>query len=509
MQDDYDLPRLARMSPHLSFAQCTCRQFLNRFKIRLKAFFLEGGRPLPYLPITTPIARCDRQSRAFLVLIAVVFAIICHCTVSEAGELSIKPSIVFQLRYDDNINLTQNDRVASFIPETLPSIILSYRTPIWDLSLSETFDWWYYLKTNQGNWSNAANLFSKLTLLENLLYFDVADVYANEVINPRGRSTDINLNVNRTDTNDLNAIPYLKYQIDMATAAITAFTYTNLWYRTDGINRQQYKGSLGLEHRFTETFNGLLAAEYLADRPANFYSDDNQTAVFASLLYKINERTRVDGTVGYRWISFSSGRDYNKPIYNIGLVYQLSEKGLSEKSASEAGPSGTTYSGTGFSIKDLSETGFSGSGPAGTERIELRASQLFSVSPVDGLVENTLQQLVWHYGEQLSFDGSVYHRKDFYFQLGQTDETVIGVQIGLVYKPSERTAYRVSGSYEKDRYLPQDDLRNVYQASAGIDYKLTPKATIRISYYFNKSSGQIITDNYTDNTAELQLRLEI
>lgn len=409
------------------------------------------------------------RSITLLVSITIFFVIASHCRETYGAEFSIRPSITLREEYDDNIFLTQNNKVDDFITRILPSVTLNYRTPVWDLTLSDTFYWWYYAKQDKGYYSNDGNLSSKLAVIKNLVYFDVTDTYSSVVLNPRGPSTTTNLNINRTDSNNLNAFPYIKYQISPATAVTTGVTYTNIWYKSGGgVNRQQYAGILRLEYTFNPRLNALLGAEYVADRPERSEPDNDQKALLASLFYTIDPKTRFDGTVGYRWIRFSNGFDLKECEYNVGVVYRLSERG----------------------------------------QVQLRASQLIGSSPTEGVVENIAQQFTASYGESFSVTGSIYHRRDVYVEIGQTNNAV-GVTAGLTYIANPRMTYRISGNYEKDRFLPQDQKRDIYGASAGIDYKLTAKATVSLTDDYHKATGQIETDNFTDNIVALQLRIEL
>ena len=208
--------------------------------------------------------------------------------------------------------------------------------------------------------------------------------------------------------------------------------------------------------------------EYVADRPEQEEPDNNQAAVIASAIYTVDPRTKIDATAGYRWIKFSGGQDHNEAVYNGGVTYQFAENG----------------------------------------QVEARASQLVNTSPTQGVVENAEQKAAVSYGKVLSVYGAVYHRRDNYIEIGQTDRA-FGVTAALRYTPDSRTAFAISGRYEKDRYQPQDDERNVYGASARMDYKLTEKATVSLTYDYNRSTGQIDTDNYIDNIVGLELRVQL
>jgi uncharacterized protein (PEP-CTERM system associated) len=405
----------------------------------------------------------------FYAFAAIFSAAIFCCSDAYAADVLIRPSISLSEEYDDNIFLAKDNTTADYVTRVAPSVSIAYKTEIWDLALKDTFHWWYYAKQRKGYYSNDGSLSSKLVVLRNFFYLDVLDTYSSVVLNPRGPSTESNLNINRTDSNVLNATPYMKYQIDPSTAATPGFAYTNIWYRSGGgVNRQQYKGFLELEHGFGPRFNALLHAEYLADRPADINPNDDQTAVSLSLFYTLDPKTKIDGTAGYRWINFSDSLNHNSAEYNVGVAYQLPAKG----------------------------------------KVELRASQSVSFSATQGSVQNMLQQLTASYGESLSVNGRIYHARDNYFEIGQTNDAW-GAAAGVAYAPDSRRTYRISGRYEKGRFLPQDEDRKVYGASVGIEYRLTATATLSLADDYTKSSGQLDSDNFIDNIVALQLRIAL
>jgi hypothetical protein len=105
-------------------------------------------------------------------------------------------------------------------------------------------------------------------------------------------------------------------------------------------------------------------------------------------------------------------------------------------------------------------------------------------------------------------DGRIYHTRDDYVQLDQTNDAVGGA-LGLTYTPNVRWTYRATGSYERDTYSPQDTRRKIYGASATAEYRLTRLATVSLSDYYTRSIGDIESDNYIDNVVALQLRITL
>ena len=397
-------------------------------------------------------------------------AAVSRCHEAAAAEKSIKAAVAVSEEYDDNIFLSKNNRESDFITRAAPSIALDHKVPWCDLTFQNTFYWWIYDKRNKAYYSDYLNLASKFTVLKNYLYLDLTDNYSSVILDPRGPSTETNLNVNRTDSNVLNVSPYFKYDLDTRNTIQTGYAYSYIWYRQNGIDRQQHKVFLELGHRFTPRLAFKTGAEYLADRPEETEPANDEAEIYASAVYNITSRIKVDGTAGYRWISFSNSRDIDRLTYDVGLSYGLFEYG----------------------------------------GVEARASSSFSTTPFDGIVQNIKQQVGITYGLSAlsSVNALLYHREDKYVEIARSDEA-FGVSAGLNYAPTARLSLQLSGIYEDDKYSPQDGGRTIWSASTGLSYKVTPKVALSISYKYNSSSGEIKADNYFDNVVGIQLRAEL
>lgn len=381
-------------------------------------------------------------------------------------------SLLVREEYDDNIFLTPNDRVYDYVTRVIPAIGVVYKTTWLDLKLDDKFYFWHYARQDASFYSNDANLASKLTVIRHFLYVDLTDTYSSVVLEPRGPSTDANRNVNRTDANVGNVIPYVKYDMTAASSVIAGGGYTNIWYRSNGINRDQYRGFLEIEQKFSPTFSALLGGAFLADRPqGNVEPSNNQTAAFAGMSSIITPRLRFGALGGYRWVHFSNGQDTNRPIYKAGLVYDFPAQG----------------------------------------KAELRASSEFATTPLFGVVRNETQEALFQYflmPTVFSIRGGVYHRDDKYAELIRTDEA-LGATAGLDYTPLPRLKFVLAGTYEKDRYSPQGTRREAYSGSTELDYKITPKATFGLTYSYNHSRGGLVTDRYFDSLAGIQVKAEL
>jgi len=405
--------------------------------------------------------RIVRSSRFILLSLSVCFSVLFSHSQVESAEVSFKPSIVLREEYDDNIFLTDDDRESDYITRILPSFRIDYKTPFWDLNSDYTLNWWYYANLREGKSSHNLNLKSQLRIIRNFLYLDMSDIYSSVVLNPRRPSTDINLDVNRSDSNNALISPYVKYQINPVISLSTGYRYTNIWYRRgDAVNRQMHTGYATVEYLYSRQLKTSLSAEYTDDRPESNPLDkpNNQTAVSVRAIYALNQRTDIDGSLGYRWIHFSDGRKKNMPVYNALITYRFHETG----------------------------------------RVELTASSVFTPSPELGTLESRTGQFTIVYGKPFVINSSIFYRRDKYIESDQQDDTV-GLTLGLEHKPNPRLTYKVSGRYEHVKFLPEKIKRDTYGASGEVSYMLTNRASISLSYNHTRANGHLELDDYRDN----------
>ncbi len=413
-----------------------------------------------------------KRVSGILFLFALAFSFLFSCPESQCAEYSIKPSITASEEYDDNIFLTKEDKKDDYITRATPSLALSYKTPWWDLALDYRLFWRYYAKLAESRNSHYADLISKMDIINKFLYLDITDRYENVVLDPRQHFTETNLDVNKTDSNTLTASPYIKYPFTPVLMLSTGYRYTNIWYREGaGTNRQLHTAFASLERQFSGSFTGSINAEYTADRPEQAFSNSDRTSAFIKITYAMNPRTSFDGSVGYTSISFSGDGTTNRPLYDARLTYSF----------------------------------------YGTGKLELRANSAILDSAEFGVYESRMEQASVTYGTPLQFNGRVFHKRDKYGDIsvrGRTDE-IVGVAGGLDYKATSRLTYNISARYERDRYKPQDQERDIFGAAIGLGYKLTPKATLGVYYHYDRSTGDIQVDSYSDNVVGIQMRIEI
>jgi uncharacterized protein (PEP-CTERM system associated) len=142
----------------------------------------------------------------------------------------------------------------------------------------------------------------------------------------------------------------------------------------------------------------------------------------------------------------------------------------------------------------------------GSGRIELKADSTFTPSSESGYLESYSEQLNLIYGETLIVNGGIFHRIDNYLEEDKKDISY-GLIAGIEYKMNPRLKCKVSGRYEKYKFLPEDNDRKTYGASGEIYYMLTKNANMSVSYNYTRGVSRIDTDDYWDNIIAVQVNI--
>ncbi|MBI4684853.1 MAG: TIGR03016 family PEP-CTERM system-associated outer membrane protein [Nitrospirae bacterium] len=397
------------------------------------------------------------------------FVIFCYSAESYGTEFSVQPSVTLKEEYDNNIFLTKDNKVDDYITRVMPSMKMDYKAMLWEWSLDYTFKWWYYSKRGKEDNSQNLNLISKTKVISNFLYFDVSDTYASVVFEPRRPSTEDNLGINRTDSNNFIASPYIKYRLTDSTSLSVGYRYTNIWYKKEGsIDRQMHTGFTSIEHIFSPRLSASISGDYTQDRPDMAVSENNQQSASLKLIYAIDPKTKFNGSIGYKWIDFSHRGNEDRPIYNAGLMRSLYGNGY----------------------------------------IELTTDSAFTTSPLHGIYERKKNELAAKYGQIISVSWSIFQRKDKYVEVNRKDYATGGT-LGFEVKPYDRFVFKITGKYEKNKFMPEGEKREIYGLSEEIGYKFTNKTSMSLSHGYNMENARTNLNDYTNHVIAMQIKTEL
>ncbi len=410
--------------------------------------------------------RSIRILKDYLIL-AAFFLSLLYCGMTESGQFSLRPSLIISEEYDDNIFLTKDAEEDDYITRVSPSIIMSYKTPLIDFQLDYTLYWWYYSELGEDENSHDLNLVSTVDIIKNFLAVDISDTYLSEVLDPRRPSTEVNFDINRTDTNNFQISPYTVYKITNTTELKLGYRYTNIWYRERiGTDRDMHTGYASIEKILSPRVNMSVGAEYTADRPEETQSDNDRTTAFFGVTRKISPRTEFEGKVGYNIINFSNMDDSDSIYYDAVLTYRFYE----------------------------------------SAQIELKGRNAVTNSPLYGILERRSEEVSIRFGDVLRITGGVFHREEEYLETEREDRVFGGTAV-VEYKFNPRLTVAVSGIYEKHRFKPEDQDREIYAASANIAYLLMEKVSFILSYNYTEENADVSANEYRNNVTAVELRI--
>lgn len=391
-------------------------------------------------------------------------------TVASVGaEFTVRSGIELIQEYNDNIFLEKKDKNSDFITRIIPSVRANYRAPFWTWQFDYALNWWYYHKLGKSFDSHSLDLTSKLNIIDNFLHLDIKDSYANIALDERRASNEDNLNVNRTDTNKFTASPYITYRITPVITLTTGYRYADIWHREESaIDRKMHTGYATIDKVFSPVFNASVGVEYTLDRPENPEPDNKQTLVFVKAVYNLSPRTDLNGSVGYRMIDITDGDNKKSLYYSFRVVHQFHQTG----------------------------------------NIELKISSDVLTSATYGVNERRSEHLTIRYGEALKIIAGIFHRKSEYSETDSEDEA-FGITTGLEYRPDPRLTFRLGGSFEKNKFMPEDETREVFRGTGEIAYKLARKASLIFRDTYIREKGRISNEDYKNNIIAVQLRIAI
>lgn len=149
--------------------------------------------------------------------------------VAEMAE-AVKPAISLEIEeeYNDNVYLVHSGTKSDFITRT--SLVLAWKRtdPIWKVELNYRPSYAYYANTQERDeLRHAATFLCGVTLVRDLLFFDVTDNYQRITLDPRRNTIGVSDFVGQTDANEFVVHPYLKRNLQELGVIEAGYRYTN------------------------------------------------------------------------------------------------------------------------------------------------------------------------------------------------------------------------------------------------------------------------------------------
>ncbi len=457
-----------------------------------------------------------------------------------SAELTFTPSIMVREEYNDNIDLTKDNRRDDFITTVAPSLNALIDTNLLKLSLDYGLYFKLFAKHSDENETSLAKtqrvrFDTTYNPIRDILFLKVSDVYARVPIDERRPVAAGNDFVNTTDSNILTVNPYIVLPLTSSISLTAGYTYKNTWYDDSESETAQDHSATG---RLTKTFGERLSVygeyAYRAHRPKENIN------VFTTYLRTVTAGYRVDDTFYVtnflplgESLQETGWNGYDTHTGTIGAVLQVTPK------LTLNGSIGKVYyrykSGTlteriqyliGTDIVQEDELVPQEYHPADTdsliwnvmanyalsERFSLGAyySQDFFDSVNEGVVkrETTGGSIKYKQGIEATLTG-FYTNSDY--ETEDRQDKSAGGTLSAKVPLGANLAANVGGSYTRYRFSPDEIITvtekvNRYTAQAGLEYTLR-LLTMGLGYTWNNNDSNVNVNDYRNNIIWLQARL--
>jgi hypothetical protein len=397
------------------------------------------------------------------------------------AHLDINASVGVNEKYTDNLFLSSTDREYDFITTISPSISLSYApNKILDLSLDYGLNFRYYSRhselddTSIGEsqtirFQNKYNPWSRL-------FLDISDVYERVPIDNRKKVAFENVFVDMTDRNIFSVSPYMKLPLTSTVSSTIGYEFTDVWYRAEEtVDYDSHLAFFNLSKQFPFGFSTHLNYSSYAYRPKSTDSryDRHQGSVGAS--YRVIKGVTVSGEVGKAKYDYKTREDEIHDFWNVGLSADRKIKLTGHISLT---------AGYGTSFSDPNTKGE----VAKSERIDL------------GLLYET--------SGELEFNIKPYYITDGFITTDREDE-IIGVTINFSKPLTRKVTPTIRSLWERHELLDENERRNNYSVSAGLDYRAGKRITTSVGYAYNYRNSNVDTNDFYNNVAWIQATLAL
>jgi hypothetical protein len=229
--------------------------------------------------------------------------------------------------YNDNVFDSAFDVKTDYITHLMPGLVLKYKTPFWDWNINYFLDYRIYARNSYTNdHPSTLDATGLITLVDNLLFLDLSDVYQRVPINITQNSTQQSLNNNQTDSNVVTASPYITLQPASTVKTKIGGRFANFWYQDpNSIDKTEYSGFATLDYEiaqniFVNTGYTYTHSEARQDPQTNNY---NLHTIFVGPRYEYAEKSFLYGQGGYTIIDYASGTRFSNPYWNVGITHKF------------------------------------------------------------------------------------------------------------------------------------------------------------------------------------------
>ncbi|MRR07227.1 MAG: TIGR03016 family PEP-CTERM system-associated outer membrane protein [Deltaproteobacteria bacterium] len=456
------------------------------------------------------------------------------CVVTAAhAELKLTPSLIVREEYNDNIDLTNDNRRDDFITTILPSF--NAMVDMERLKLSADFGLYFRLfakHSDENETSQRAYLDTTYNPIRDILFLKVSDAYSRVAIDERRQVGAGNDLVNTTDSNILTVNPYLVYPITSSISVTAGYTYKNTWYDDpEGEDAQDHTLTGRLTKSFGERlsiygeyayrnhrpkktirnsneFNSLYLGsingkpqfwnlELVSTQSTGWYEYDTHTGTIGTVL-QVTPKLTLNGSIGKTYYKYKTGTqtDLRHVYHPITLIY-LGDYTSSQKVSPDDNDSLIWNAQANYLLSD---------------RLSLNAvySQDFYDSVDEGPVQRETVGGSIKYKHNIEATlGGFYTTSRYETEERKDDST--GATLATRIPLGASLSGNLTGNYTHYKFSPDEVVTvtekvNRYSVQAGFDYTLR-LLTLGLGYIWNYNDSNVNENDSRNNIIWLQAKL--
>lgn len=472
----------------------------------------------------------------------VIGGMLASCCVATAAhaELKLTPGLIVREEYNDNIDLTKDNRRDDFITTVAPSLNALIDTNLLKLSLDYGLYFKLFAKHSDENETSLAKtqrvrFDTTYNPIRDILFLKVSDVYARLPIDERRQVAAGNDFVNTTDSNILTVNPYIVLPLTSSINFTAGYTYKNTWYDDpDGETAQDHTATGRLTKTFGERLSLYGEYAYRTHRPKeniNVFTTYLRTVTAG---YSVGDTFYVTNFLPLgESVQETGWNGYDTHTGTIGAVLQVTPK------LTLNGSIGKVY----YRYKSGTLTGriqyFIDTDIVHEDEL---VPQEYRPADTDSLIWNA--QANYLLSDRLSLE--THYSRDFTDSVDQgafkrdsvggsvkyshaIEATLAGFYTNSTYETEDRKdksaggtlsakvplgaslAANVGGSYTHYKFSPDEIITitekvNRYTAQASLDYTLRI-LTMGLGYTWNYNDSNVDVNDYRNNIVWLQARL--
>jgi len=455
------------------------------------------------------------------------------CVAATAhAEFKLTPSLIVREEYNDNIDLSSENRRDDFITTIIPSLTGTIDTNLLKLSLDYGLYFKLFAKHSDKDDTSLARtqrlrLESTFNPIRDILFLRMSDVYSRVPIDDRRQVAVGNDFVNTTDSNTFIANPYLVYPLTSSISFNAGYTYKNVWYKDPlGEDAQDHTLTGRLTKAFGERLSIYGEYSYRTHRPKENIRYNNIYFVEVDFTDKVISIT-LEPQKSTGW------NGYDTHTGTVGAVLQITPKLTLNGSVGKVfyrykpGTESNLIRTSDVSGAILDESVVVGERrPADidsliwnaqanyllSDRLSLGAnySQDFTDSVNKGTVKRKTVGASVNYNHTIETALRGFYTTSNY-ETEVRKDTSTGAILTARIPLGASLAANLLGSYTHYKFSPDiitpvTEKVNRYSAQAGLDYTLR-LLTLGLGYTWNFNDSNVDASNYRNNIVWLQGKL--